>query len=379
MKTLVLAIDDIRALVRKVGLHRLMDEMIERLTVTLRDEGPESHVIPPRGGFQYNKPDVGLLEWMPSMQMGSHATIKIVGYHPTNPLHRNLPTILSTVSVYDTVTGHLLGIADATFLTALRTGAASAVASKLLAAPESKTVGLIGGGAQALTQLHALTRIFDLEEVFVYDIDPDVSVNFLDRASFLHLEIAPIQKEALGTFIANSDIVCTTTSVAVGGGPVIPDTETRPWLHINAVGSDFRGKVELPVSLLKRSIVCPDFLEQAVNEGECQQLHHSELGPGLRELVQHAEQYGYLRQEITVFDSTGWALEDQIAMTLLLDYAAELRLGSHVQLESNSSDPRNPYQWLFDVETPPDGDGTARGTAAALSQHVPSAFIGDKA
>ena len=350
MKTLVLSYEDIRTLVRKVGLHRIMDEMIDRLTVVLRDSGPETHLVPTRSGFQYDSPVEGLLEWMPSMQLGSHATIKIVGYHPGNPRRRNLPTILSTISVYDTVTGHLVSVADATFLTALRTGAASAVASKFLAAPASKTVGLIGGGAQALTQLHALSRIFALERVFVYDIDPVVSVKFADRASFLALHIEPIQKDALAANMAGADIVCTATSVAIGGTPVIPDTGTRPWLHINAVGSDFHGKVELPVSLLRRSIVCPDFMEQALREGECQQLHHNELGPDLRRLVRNAEQYRYLQQETTVFDSTGWALEDQTAMALLMDYATELDLGSQMQLESDASDPRNPYQGLFDVE-----------------------------
>lgn len=355
MKTLVLTYKDIRTLIRTVGLHRIMDEMIKRLTVALRDTGPETHVVPARSGFHYHTPVEGLLEWMPSMQLGSHATIKIVGYHPGNPLRRNLPTILSTISVYDTVTGHLVGVADATFLTALRTGAASAIASKFLALPASKTVGLIGGGAQALTQLHALSRLFDLERAFVYDIDHAVGAKFVDRASFLDLHVAPIHTDELQTSIAGADIICTATSVAIGGAPVIPDTETRPWLHINAVGSDFHGKLELPVTLLKRSIVCPDFVEQAVNEGESQQLEHSELGPDLCRLVRCGERYRYLQQETTVFDSTGWALEDQVAMALLMDYAAELGLGSYMQLESDASDPRNPYQGLFDAETPTAG------------------------
>ena len=127
------------------------------------------NIIPVRDGFEYKIPEIGLVEWMPILKSGKKAIIKVVGYHPTNPALRNLPTVLSTINAYDTTTGHLDWIADATFLTALRTGAASAIASKVLALPYSKTVGLIGCGAQALTQLHAISLIFDIETVMVYD------------------------------------------------------------------------------------------------------------------------------------------------------------------------------------------------------------------
>ncbi|OAD19409.1 Ornithine cyclodeaminase/mu-crystallin [Candidatus Thiomargarita nelsonii] len=70
----------------------------------------------------------------------AQVTLKMVGYHPFNPQKNHLPTILSTIATYDTCTGHLLGLADATFLTALRTGAASAVASQILASPQNKWV-----------------------------------------------------------------------------------------------------------------------------------------------------------------------------------------------------------------------------------------------
>lgn len=178
MKTLIISADDIYCLVQKLGIHALMDEMIERLTKAFSTYCDDNITIPARSGFQYSQPEIGLLEWMPSMKNGSHATVKMVGYHPTNPQQRNLPTILSTVSAYDTSTGHLLGLADATFLTALRTGAASAIASRILAKPCTRRVGLIGGGAQALTQLHALSRVFSVEEVFVYDIDPESAQAF---------------------------------------------------------------------------------------------------------------------------------------------------------------------------------------------------------
>ncbi len=343
METIIISTDDVRSIVKCVGLHTLMDKMIDRLFETLEAFNENNIVIPPRDGFEYTEPNTGLLEWMPIMRRGQKATIKLVGYHPTNPSLRNLPTILSTISMYDTTNGHLIGIADATFLTALRTGAASAVASKMMASPDAKTVGLIGCGAQAVTQLHALSRVFDIEMVLAYDIDPCVCHNFADRTAFLDLNIQAAPAEVV---VRMSDILCTATSVEIHEGPVFEDTETKPWLHINAVGSDFPGKVEVPVSLLKRAFVCPDFLSQAVIEGECQQLSAPEIGPSLVEIAKNQAQYCFVQNQVSVFDSTGWALEDEIAMEILIEYAKELELGKTLEIESVSEDPHNPYEFV---------------------------------
>ena len=151
------------------------------MEVDLRDYDAEQTRIPIRDGFHYTEPTVGLIEWMPLLQLGHMATIKIVGYHPNNPTDRNMPTILSTIGQFDARTGHLIGIVDGTFVTALRTGAASALASNVLASPQSKTLGLIGAGAQAVTQYHALSRSFEFDDVLIFDTDPGVSATFSDR------------------------------------------------------------------------------------------------------------------------------------------------------------------------------------------------------
>ena len=114
-------------------------------------------------------------------------------------------------------------------------------------------------------------------------------------------------------------------------------------MHINAVGSDFPGKVELPLALLRRSLVVPDVLEQAVKEGECQQLTRAEIGPGLAEIIAEPGRYAAARESLTVFDSTGWALGDQVAMQLLLDRANALGVGVVMNLEDIGEDPLDPY------------------------------------
>jgi ornithine cyclodeaminase/alanine dehydrogenase-like protein (mu-crystallin family) len=325
-----------------------MDDSIDRLAAACTEFDHEGFTVPSRGGFSYAKPVTGLIEWMPVLQHGKSVTVKMVTYHPTNPQKQRLPTILSSVLVFDTETGHLTGIVDGTFLTALRTGAASAVASRVLAQPTSSTLGLIGCGAQAVTQLHALARVFPIRKVLLHDVDPAAVRSFTRRVRYLYLDNISFAEASVEDIVSESDIVCTCTSVEVGSGAVFPDLNSKPHLHVNAVGSDFPGKTELPRSLLKRSLVCPDFREQAVAEGECQQLLDSEIGPDLVELTSAAEDYAPYRDCPTVFDSTGWALEDHVVADMLLRHAAKLGVGSNVVLESVSADPKDPYGFALD-------------------------------
>jgi ornithine cyclodeaminase/alanine dehydrogenase-like protein (mu-crystallin family) len=146
--------------------------------------------------------------------------------------------------------------------------------------------------------------------------------------------------------VRNSDILCTATSIDIGAGPLFSNIETKPHLHINAVGSDFPGKVEIPFELLQKCFVCPDFIEQAIVEGECQQLEQKDIGAGLVEVVQNSDKYAYLQNERSVFDSTGWALEDKVVMDLFLDCASELGLGQELEIEHRPGDTKNPYDFF---------------------------------
>ena len=347
LQTRLLSVDDVRLIVEQVGLDHLMDQMIDRLTQALANFDPTETIVPVRTGFSYEKPHVGLVEWMPLFQKQSQIILKAVGYHPENPHRYHLPSILSTLSLYDPASGHLIALMDGTFLTALRTGAASAIASQHLATPDSQVLGLIGAGAQAVSQLHALSRCFDLKQVLVFDRDASVSGSFAERVACLDLGGIEIRQAEVAEILTAADILCTATSVDVGDGPVFHDQLLKPWLHINAVGADFPGKFEIPLSLLDRSFICPDFQEQAIREGECQQLHdQSQIGSELSEIVKKPSQYFHYQRQPTVFDSTGFALEDQVAINLLLDWATEAGIGTWVTLESASAEVKNPYSFL---------------------------------
>lgn len=352
LQTRVLSVADMRSIIAHVGLDTLMDEMIARLTEAFERFDPTETVVPVRTGFSYAQPHIGLVEWMPLFQKHHQIMVKAVGYHPQNPSLYNLPTVLSTISAYDPTSGHLSALMDGTFLTALRTGAASAIASRYLAHPNSRVLGLIGAGAQAVTQLHALSRRFELEQVLICDRDPAVSQSFAERVADLRLGSLAIRQADEAEIVATADILCTATSVDVGDGPVFADQPSKPGLHINAVGADFPGKFEIPLSWLQRSFVCPDFRAQAVQEGECQQFSEPQhIGPELFEVVQHPNAYQQYQHQLTVFDSTGFALEDQVAMNMLLDYATELQIGTWLCLESASAEVKNPYSFVNN--TPP--------------------------
>jgi L-lysine cyclodeaminase len=343
--TRILGPDAIAGVVADVGLDQLMDELIAALRSTLSSHDGEQLATFERAGFHYAKPSLGLVEWMPAMDLGRLVSVKTVGYHPTNPVERGVPSILATTALYDTSTGRLLTLCEATFLTALRTGAVSALVTDILAVPEAATLGMIGCGAQAVTQIHAVNRVRPIERVLAFDIDPDVAATLARRLP-VAIPVEVVAAEQLDLLVAGADIICTATTIGIGDPPVLTDVEHRPGLHVNAVGADFPGKREVAPSLLQRALVVPDVVGQCLREGESQALTADQLGPDLVTLVREADRYRARAGELTVFDSTGWALEDLVAAELLLSHADRLGYGIAVDLQPRPNDPYDPYEGL---------------------------------
>ncbi len=347
-KSTILTALDIQSIITEYGLDNVMDNLIERMEQEIKSFHPDKIEIPARAGFNYNVPNIGLVEWMPLYQKGNKVTIKIVGYHPKNPSKFSLPTIISSISQYDTQTGHLLGIADGVLMTALRTGAASAIATKYLANPSSKTLGLIGCGAQSVTQLHAISRCLDIENVLYFDKDPETASTFENRVSWLNLN-AVFEYLPLEEIPARSDVLCTATSIEIDEGPLFENIKAQPHLHINAVGSDFPGKVELPMDVINASFLCADFIDQALIEGECQRISRERIDTDLSTLLAFPEKFDYVKNKLSVFDSTGWALEDHICMNIFLEYASNLGIGKEVELEFLPGNSKSPYHFMTEL------------------------------
>ncbi len=257
---------------------------------------------------------------MPSALPDS-AGIKWVNVHPGN-LSLGLPTVMAIYIYNDPDTGRPLAVMDATDITAFRTGAASAIASSLLARKGSKTLGIVGAGRQAYTQIQAHNVLFDLENVSVYDLDPEKTHKLASAMPGLPVEAASIEQ------VCSSDILCTITPARK---PVISSGWIKPGTHINAVGADAPGKQELDTEILLKARVIVDDLEQASKAGEINvavkegRYSLEMVGATLAEVVTGNKTGRTDNNQVTIFDSTGIAIEDLAVARII--YSRALKSG----------------------------------------------------
>jgi ornithine cyclodeaminase/alanine dehydrogenase-like protein (mu-crystallin family) len=237
---------------------------------------------------------------------------------PGNAARFGLPTIQGVVLLFDAIAGRPLAILDSIELTALRTAAATAVAARHLARPSSSTVTICGCGAQSAAQVLALARVLPVSEVFAFDIDGERAAAFAAE-----MADAPFKVKAvidLRTALRTSDVVitCTTSRRAfLMRDDVIPGT------FVAAVGADNPEKSELDPFLMARSKVVVDSLEQCAAFGD---LHHAIAAGAMSVGDVHASLGAIVAgdlpgrvddDEITIFDSTGTAIQDVAAAVLV--------------------------------------------------------------
>ena len=259
---------------------------------------------------------------------------KINANFPGNRLKNGLPTIQGVIALYDSSNGALLALIDSVEITTLRTAAATAVAAKQLARGESSTVTVIGCGAQGRSQLLALSRVRSLVRAHAYDVDGHIASEYANEMSrVIGCCVEPVTDYRGAA--RESDIVVTCTPAHF---PVLSSSDVRKGTFIAAVGADNEDKQELEPALLATSKVVVDILEQCATIGE---LHHAlDEGVMRREDV-HAELGDIVSgrrpgrssdAEVIIFDSTGTALEDVAAASLVYERALETGTGSEVSL-----------------------------------------------
>lgn len=267
----------------------------------------------------------GDLRVMPAALGRDFAGVKLVNSHPMNP-QKGLPTVMATYILFSQETGSPLCLLGAGALTGMRTGAGAAVATKYLARKDAKTLGLIGSGVQARYQVEAIFEVMEFSHAFVWAPENDRIRRdaFLQRmkATYSALEWSPADdiEEA-----ASADIVCTTTP---SRSPVVPASSIRAGTHINAIGADAHGKQELDPEILRKSVLVVDDVHQALSGGEVNvpirsgELSRDDLAGSLAELVSGRLEGRTSDDQITVFDSTGLAIQD-IALASLAYHKAQ--------------------------------------------------------
>jgi len=256
--------------------------------------------------------------------------LKAGGYWPHNSARGHTNHQSSTV-LFDPETGRACAVVSANYLTGVRTGAASAIATRWLARPDSQVLAIIGTGAQSAYQLHATAAVRPIRQVRAWD----PSLENLDRfgAVVRSLGLEFVAETDRRAAVSNADIVITTTP---SNQALVESTWVRPGTHISAMGADTRGKQELDPALVARCALFHDVLAQAISIGECQHAYaaglidetsfRGSLGDVVAELCP-----GRLdATEVTLFDGTGVALQDLVVAQLALRQAEQQGLGTVV-------------------------------------------------
>jgi ornithine cyclodeaminase/alanine dehydrogenase-like protein (mu-crystallin family) len=247
-----------------------------------------------------------------------------------------LPTIQGVVSLHDASDGSLLALMDSMELTTLRTAAATAVAARHLARDDAHVVTVLGCGVQGRSQLHALTRVRDVTRAFAWDVQRDVADRYAQEMSTVHgLDVQPTADYRAA--VAHSDIVVTCTP---SREPLLTAADVPAGCFVAGVGADSEGKHELAVDLLARSTLVVDVLDQCVRIGDLQHalalgvMQRGDVHAELADVVSGRRPGRRSREEVTVFDSTGSALEDVAAAVVVYERAiiegrgVRLRLGA---------------------------------------------------
>lgn len=283
----------------------------------------------------------GVIELMPTSD-GEVYGFKYVNGHPKNT-REGLQTVTAFGLLANVGNGYPVLLSEMTVLTALRTAATSAMVAKYLAPEGADTMAMIGNGAQSEFQTLAMKAICGLKSVRLYDIDPAATAKAARNLQGLGLEV----------------ITCTTPEESMEGAQIITtctadkqyatiltDNMVGAGVHINAIGGDCPGKTELAPGVLHRARIFVEYPEQTRIEGEIQQLPADHPVTEMWQVINGTAKGRTNSDEITLFDSVGFAIEDFSALRYVRDHIAETELFLDLDLLADPDDPRDLFGML---------------------------------
>ncbi len=303
-----------------------MREIIDALEVAFREHGNGRTEMPPKPGV-HTQPDA-FIHAMPAFIPALHSVgVKWVSGYPENG-KRGLPYITGLLILNDDQTGIPLAVMDCTWITAMRTGAASALAGKYLARPASATVGILGCGVQGHSNLQALQVVFPLKRVVAYDVLPEVVEKFARevKESGLEVEVAKEPRRA----VEGCDIVVT-------AGPILHKphaTIKKGWLQPGAFASlvDFDSYWDGP-SMQEVDKFCTDDIPQLEHYREIGYFQHiPPIYASLGELVAGKKPGRQSPRERTIACNLGLALDDMAVAPIIFKRAQERGIGTWLPL-----------------------------------------------
>jgi ornithine cyclodeaminase/alanine dehydrogenase-like protein (mu-crystallin family) len=322
----------------KAQIYQALDwtEAIEAIAAGYAALAKGEAIIPLRTGFPQTAKN-GILLLMPGVITGGKVSglgVKLVSVYFDNP-SKNLPLIYGLVTLFDVDTGQPLALFDGGTVTAIRTGAVSGVATRLLANPNAATLALFGAGVQAETQLKAIAAVRPLSVVKIYSRTPEKAAQFAQRMreqTGIKVVVAASPAEAL----KGAQIVATATTAST---PVFADEDIERGTHINGVGSYTLEMAEVPPETVSRARVVVDTREGCLaeagdvmiplNKGLFDKTHiYAEIG----ELCAGIKPARQSEEEITFFKSVGNAVQDVAFAAYIYQKAKALGIGTEVEL-----------------------------------------------
>lgn len=290
---------------------------------------------------------IGVIELMPTSDSIEYG-FKYVNGHPSNPA-RGFQTVTAFGFLADVDNGYPTFEAEMTLLTALRTAATSAMAAKYLARKDSEVMAMIGSGSQSEFQALGFRAALGIERVRIFDIDPNAMEKFRRNIEPLGIEvyIADSVEDAL----EGADII-TTCTADKAQNTILDYSLVRPGVHINGVGGDCPGKTELDPRILDDATVFVEFLPQTRIEGEIQNKGEDFEVVELWKVIAGKVPGRSSDEEITLFDSVGFAIEDFSALRYLRDSTAGTDFQTYIELVADPDDPKDLFSLTTKVLSP---------------------------
>lgn len=330
-------VNDLSHLVARKGLAQCLTEMAEYI----REDYLRWPAFEKCARLANHSPE-GVIELMPVSDASLYA-FKYVNGHPKNTQNGML-TVMAFGALSDVDSGKPLLLSEMTLTTAIRTAATSALAARYMARRNARSMALIGNGSQSEFQALAFHTVLGINEVRLFDVDAMATRKLATNlASFPAIKV--IIAHSVAEAVRGADIVTTVTADKTNATILTPEM-IEPGMHLNAVGGDCPGKTELHRDIVERARVIVEYEPQSRIEGEIQQMPADSPITEFWRVVNGEVAGRDNDQEVTLFDSVGFALEDYSALRYVFDVATALDLGSEIELVPELKNPKDLFARL---------------------------------
>ena len=325
------SVENMMRLVHSIGLDRMLIEMAEYIEEDFR-RWPLFDKTPRVAAHSAD----GVIELMPTSD-GDQYAFKYVNGHPTNT-RSGLQTVTAFGLLADVATGYPTLLSEMTVLTAIRTAATSAMVAKHLAPKGARVMAMIGNGAQSEFQSLAMKAVVGIDTVRLFDIDPAATAKAARNLAGHGLTVVACKtpEEAM----EGAEII-TTCTADKQYATILNDNMVGEGVHINAIGGDCPGKTELAPAILHRSSIFVEYPPQTRIEGEIQQLAEDHPVTELWQVILGEAEGRVSSQQITLFDSVGFAIEDFSALRYVRDRLEGTDLFDRLDMLADPDDPRD--------------------------------------